>query len=72
METVIAKLDSEGGFVGLLPSNVRLGLEHKPHLSQLLAWLATARAAQAAAVAAGVAEGTASAAGAAVGPPQMC
>jgi len=42
LETVVAKLDSDGGFVGLLPSNVRLGLEHKPHLSQLLSWLGAA------------------------------
>lgn len=48
---MIAKLDSEGGFVGLLPSNVRLGLDHKPHLSQLLAWLATAATAAASAAA---------------------
>merc|ERR1711988_1588136 len=42
LETVVAKLDANGGFVGLLPSNVRLGLEHKPHLSQLLSWLSDA------------------------------
>jgi len=42
LESVIAKLDADGGFVGLLPSNVRLGLEHKPHLSQLLSWLSDA------------------------------
>ena len=41
------KLDANGGFVGLLPSNVRLGLEHKPYLSQLLSWLNDAKASRA-------------------------
>jgi len=49
LESVVTKLDANGGFVGLLPSNVRLGLEHKPHLSQLLSWLNDAKASSASA-----------------------
>ena len=53
LESVVTKLDAEGGFVGLLPSNVRLGLEHKPHLSQLLSWLNDPKASRASGTTAG-------------------
>ena len=53
LRTVLNRLDSTaGGFVGRLPSNVRLGEEHKPHLSQLLEWVGAAQAAIGAAQAA--------------------
>lgn len=39
LDKVVDRLDGEGGYVGLLPSNVRLSMEHIPHLRQLLEWL---------------------------------